>query len=210
MRLGNWSYTGDGRCRLCGAFFDHQLEHKEICSTADATRGHHACVHTVLGGLRLADAGVTTEPPEDSQRHNPDRLICSLPLLCGIFQCKRQPEGDAARAAFERKTSHYRREILDLRAQGIVYRLPGLDSGRPTTPCSLTDLAVSSRHRVLPQRATNVSISPSAQEIQIAFLRRRAALTRAVLPNTSAREQHFAVNISFNKSYIKNSAYHGN
>ena len=37
-----------------------KLEHREICSTAEATRGH-TCVHANLGALKLADPGVTTE-----------------------------------------------------------------------------------------------------------------------------------------------------
>ena len=32
------------------------------CSTAEALWGHYACVHAVLGGLKLADPGITTEP----------------------------------------------------------------------------------------------------------------------------------------------------
>ena len=43
-------------------FLDPQLEHGETCSTAEATRGHYACVHAALGGLKLADPGITTEP----------------------------------------------------------------------------------------------------------------------------------------------------
>ena len=31
-------------------------------STAEASRGHYACVHALLGGLRLADPGITAEP----------------------------------------------------------------------------------------------------------------------------------------------------
>ena len=49
-----------------------------------------------------------------------------------------------------------------------------------------------SRHLIVPQRTANVSNSPSARmehEIQMALLRRRAAMTRAVSPNISAREQ---------------------
>ena len=61
-RLGNRVWTGFGQCRLCGSFLDSQLEHGETCSPAEATRGHYACVHAVLGGLKLADAGITTEP----------------------------------------------------------------------------------------------------------------------------------------------------
>ena len=57
-RLGNRTWTGFGQCRLCGSFLDHG----ELCSTAEATQGHYACVHAVSGGLKLADPGVTTEP----------------------------------------------------------------------------------------------------------------------------------------------------
>ena len=56
------AWTGFGQCRSCGSFLDPQLEHGETCSTAEATRGHHARVHAVLGDLKLADPGVTTEP----------------------------------------------------------------------------------------------------------------------------------------------------
>ena len=61
-RLCNRSYTGFGRCCLFGSFLgapvkavcvdpflDPQLDHGETCRTAEATRGHSACVHTVLG-----------------------------------------------------------------------------------------------------------------------------------------------------------------
>ena len=58
-RLGNRAYTGFGQCRLCGSFLDSQLEHSETCSTAEATRRHYACVHSVLGGL--ADPRISTE-----------------------------------------------------------------------------------------------------------------------------------------------------
>ena len=60
-RLGNKAWTGCGECRLCASFLDLQLEHGETCSTAEATRGHCACVHAVLGGLGLADPGIGTQ-----------------------------------------------------------------------------------------------------------------------------------------------------
>ena len=47
---------------VCGIVLDSHPEHCEMCSTAEATRGHHARVHAVLGGLKLADPGVTTAP----------------------------------------------------------------------------------------------------------------------------------------------------
>ena len=61
-RLGNRAWTDFGQCRLFGAFLDLQLEHGETYSTAEASRRHYACVHVVLGGLKLADPGITTEP----------------------------------------------------------------------------------------------------------------------------------------------------
>ena len=55
--------VGRGQCRSCGSFLDPQLEHGEPCSTAEATRGHYACVHAVVCGLKkVADPGITTEP----------------------------------------------------------------------------------------------------------------------------------------------------
>ena len=47
-RLGNRLWVGGGQCRCCGSFLDPQLEHAETCSTAEATRGHYACVHCGL------------------------------------------------------------------------------------------------------------------------------------------------------------------
>ena len=55
-RLGNRIWVGGG------SFLDPRLEHGETCSIAEATRGHHACVHAVVCGLKLADPGITTEP----------------------------------------------------------------------------------------------------------------------------------------------------
>ena len=60
-RLSNRVWVGGGQCRCCGSFLDPQLEHAETCSTAEATRGHHACVHTVVCGMKLADPGITTD-----------------------------------------------------------------------------------------------------------------------------------------------------
>ena len=37
---------------------------QKLCSTAEATRGHYACVDAVVCGMKLADPGITTEPRE--------------------------------------------------------------------------------------------------------------------------------------------------
>ena len=60
-RLGNRVWVGGGQCRCCGSFLDPQLEHSETCSNAEATRGHYACVHAMVCGMKLADPGITAE-----------------------------------------------------------------------------------------------------------------------------------------------------
>ena len=60
-----WAGFQPTRALVSAVQVDHswtQLEHGETCSTAEATRGHYACVHAVLGGLTLADPGITAEP----------------------------------------------------------------------------------------------------------------------------------------------------
>ena len=124
-RLGNRIWVGGGQCRCCGSFLEPQLEHAETCSTAEATRGHYACVHAVVCGMNLADPGITTRP-RGSQKHDPDQLIISQPLL----------SPDAARpwtcGLLQRSGSHYRNEIGELRQQNIHYRpLVWTVDGRP-------------------------------------------------------------------------------
>ena len=57
-----------------------QLEHAETCSTAEAARGHYACVHAVVCGMKLADPGITSEP-RDLPLRNQGWLMFSPPLL---------------------------------------------------------------------------------------------------------------------------------
>ena len=108
--------------RTGGSFLDPQFEHGETCSTAEATRGHHACVHAVLGGLLLADPGITTQPRglTSTQSRLADLFATSaVPgRSAALDVCVASPDaaaarGDAAQAAFDRH------EIPDLRNQGI-------------------------------------------------------------------------------------------
>ena len=99
-RLGN--RVGGGQCRCCGSFLDPQLEHAETCSTAEATRGHYACVRAVVCGMKLADPG-SLRNPEDSPLRNPGRLIFSPPLL------SLDAVRPWAQAAFDRKLTHCRK-----------------------------------------------------------------------------------------------------
>ena len=122
-RLGKRAFTGEGRCRLCGAFLDLQLEHAETCSTAEATQGHCACVHAVVDG-----PGITTEPrgPTEAQSR-PDDI--------------------------------------------------------------LTTAAVPRRSAAPDVRVPFSNAAAARGDAALAMLQRRAAMSRTVLPNTSARDQ---------------------
>ena len=63
--------------------------------------------------------------------------------------------GDSAQASFDRKLSHNRDEISELRNQDI--HCPSrLDSGRATTPIRHSDTAVCNRHCIQPERQAEV------------------------------------------------------
>ena len=47
----------------------------------EPNRGHNACVHAVLCGLKLADTGITTELRGLKKKRSPSQLILSTPLL---------------------------------------------------------------------------------------------------------------------------------
>ena len=100
--------------------------------------------------------------------------------------------GGAAQAAFDRKLSHYREEIPDLRNQGIHYRtLVWTADGRPHPAVTRTlqyasDIASSRNGQQMSAKSLQHRWK---HEIQIVVLRRRAAMTWAVLPNPSARAE---------------------
>ena len=182
-----------GQCRLCGSFFDPQLEHGETCSTAEATRQHYACAHAFLGGLKLADPGITTEPRGLTEAHSRLADVFTTTAVPGrsaaLHVCVASPNaaaarGDAAQAAFDRKLSHYRQPIPDLRGQGILCRSLAWTPDRRPHPAVTRTL----------QHAADIASSRNGQqmsatslqhrwkhEIQVALLQRRVATTRAVL-----------------------------
>ena len=110
--------------------------------------------------------------------------------MCVASSDAEAARGDAAQAAFDRKLSHYRDEIFELRDQGIHYRpLIWTADGRPHPAVTRTlqyaaDIASSQNGQQMSAKSLQRRWK---HEIQIAFLRQRAAMTRAVLPNPSAR-----------------------
>ena len=200
-RLSNGVWTGFGQCRSYGSFLDPQLEHGETCSTAEATRGHCACVHPFLGGLKLADQGIdqgiTTEPrglTATQSRPADIFTIAAVPGrsaaldVCVASSNAAAARGDAAQAAFDRRRSHYGNEISELRDQGIHYRpLIWTADGRPHPAVTRTlqhaaDIASSRNGQQMSAKSLQ---RRRTHEIQITLLRRRAAMTRADLPNSS-------------------------
>ena len=154
-------------------------------------------VHAFIGGLRLADAGVTTEPRglTSTQARPADMFtVAAVPGrraaldVCVASSNAAAAAGDAAEGAFRRKLRRYRREIPELGRAGISYRpLVWTASGRPHPAVSRTmrfaaDLAANRSERHADSAAF---LSRWRHEVQVALLRRRAAMMRAVMPQPS-------------------------
>jgi hypothetical protein len=199
-RLGCRSYTGAAMCRICGSQLDTHLEHSETCSTAEATRGHYACVRAVVDGVRLADPAVTTEPRGLTSTTSRPADIFTTAAVPGrsaaLDVCVASPNaaaamGDAAASAYRRKLHRYRREVRELAAAGIAFRpLVWTADGRPHAAVMRTlrfaaEVAVTRNGQ---QAKAGELVSRWKHEINIAILRRRAAMARAVLPRATAQE----------------------
>ena len=174
--------------RLCGSFLDPQLEH-----------GRDLQPHrSYAGTLRMRSrCGMRFETRRPRHHHgtqrahrlrNPGRLLFSPPLLSQDVAL----EETRAQAPFDRKLSHYRDEISDLRNQVVHYRpLVWTAHGRPHPAFTRTlqhaaDIASNRKGQQMSAKSLQ---RRRKHEIQIALLRRRAAMTRAVLPNPSARAE---------------------
>jgi len=157
-------------------------------------------VRAVVDGLKLADPAVTTEPrglTSTSSRPADILTIAAVPgRSAALDVCVASPNasiarGDAAAAAFARKLDRYQNEIVELRQAGISFRpLVWTADGRPHAAVTRTlryaaDIAA---HRNGQQVSAGRLVSRWSHEIQIAILRRRAAMSRAVLPRLTARD----------------------
>jgi hypothetical protein len=197
-RLGARIYSEPLQCRLCERPVDTKLEHSELCSTAEATRGHYACVRALVDGLRLADPGVTTEPRglTDSMARPADILTnAAVPGrgaaldICIASPSASAAAGDAAAAAFRRKLRKYRHVIPQLARAGITFRpMVWTSEGRPHPAVTRTlRFAAGVAARRAGSEATAL-LSRWKHEVQIAIQRRRAAMARAVLPRATPEE----------------------
>ena len=139
-----------------------------------------------------------TQNPEGSQLRSPGLLRFSPPLLsqgvapswmCVASSVQQQPE-ETPRRRHLIANYHYRDEISELRNQGIYYRpLAWRADGRPHPAVTRTlqhaaDIASGRNGQQMSAKSLQRRWK---HEIQIALLRRRAAMTRTVLPNPSAQ-----------------------
>ena len=182
----------------------HQLEHGEIGSAAEATRRYYASVNAILSGLKPADPGITTEHRglKEAQSRPADLFTTaafpgrSAALdLCVASSNAAAARGDAAHAAFESNLHHYRHEMLELSAQGILHRLlVWTADGRPHPAVTRTlqhaaDIASCRNGQHMSAEAVQHRWK---HQIQIALLWRRAAMSRAVLPSPHISERAMA------------------
>ena len=207
-RLGARIYEGAARCRLCGAYLDPELQHSETCSTAEATRGHYACVRVLVEGFRLADPSTTTEPRglTDTMARPADILTnAAVPGrgaaldVCVASSVAAAALGDAAEAAFRRKLRHYRNIIPQLAEAGIAFRpLVWTADGRPH-PAATRTLHYAAGLAAA-RGGADVTVSSLLRrwrhELQVAIQRRRAAMVRAVLPRLSPRAEWLLTGVS--------------
>jgi len=182
------------QCRLCEGHMDPQAEHCETCSIGEATKGHYACVRAMVAGLRLADPTVTTEPQGlSASQARPADILTNAAVpgrsaaldLCVASPLAAAAGGDAAEAAFKRKLRHYAAILPELQQAGIAFRpLIWTADGRPHPAATRTLKYAAERASYKGGRATSASeyYRRWCHELQIAILRRRAAMVRAGMP----------------------------
>ena len=139
-RLGNRVWVGGRQCGCCGSFLDPHLGHADTCSTAEATRGHNACVHAVVCGMKLADPGITTEPRGlTASQSRPADIFTTAAVprrSAALDTCACLPplHGHLAETPHRRRSivNTHRNEIGELRQQGTHYHtLVRTTDGRP-------------------------------------------------------------------------------
>ena len=189
-RLGKRAWTGFGECRLCGSFLDPQLEHGEICSPAEATRGHHACVRAVVCGLKLADTGITTGPRGLTASQSRPADIFTTTAVPGrsaaLDVCVWPPPTQQQLEETQRKCRLIGNfPIAGMKSQTCVTRSFTSDllsrrlTGDHNLPLSLQYAADIASSRNGQQMSATSLQRRWKHEIQMALLRRRAASTRA-------------------------------
>lgn len=198
-RLGAIILEDDLTCRICGGHLDPALEHCETCATAEATKGHYACVRALVDGIKVADPSVSTEPRHlTSTDARPADILTNAAVpgrraaldVCVTSPNAAEARDDAAASAFQRKMRHYAHIIPELHRAGITFRpLVWTADGRPH-PAAMRTLRFAAERAARKHGGAGAGdiLGRWKHEIMIAILRRRAAMARAVLPSRCAWE----------------------
>jgi hypothetical protein len=198
-RLGAKILSDECWCNICGKHIDPCLNHSEVCAIGEATRGHYAVVRAMVDGLKIADPAVTTEPRGLTRTQDRRADIFTSAAVPGrsaaLDVCIASPDSaaageDACESAFKRKLHHHLSVIPELHAAIIASR-PMIWSadGRPHPAVTRTlkyaaDIAARKRGGV----TVPALLARWKHEITVAFVRRRAAMIRAVLPQIGAKQ----------------------
>ena len=122
-------YAGVSGCRLCGTFLDPPMGRCEIAAPRRSRFAPRmrSCTPWRLEarglGYHNGTARLTEATPWPTDMFDAAAVpgrgaahdVCVAPSNAGAAR------GDAAQAAFDQNASHYRREIQDLRVQGVFY-----------------------------------------------------------------------------------------
>ena len=202
--LGARVLTTEVKCRVCGTPLDGCLEHAETCAQAEATKGHYAVVRAVADGLRMVDPGVALEVRGLADTNARPADIYTTAAVPGrraaLDICICSPNAasagsDAAATAFRGKLRRYERIIPQLHQDGIAFRpMIWTADGRPHPAVGRT-LRYAGECLAMRQagrRTAREAVARWEHEIAIALARRRAAMSRAVLPRLSGIERWLA------------------
>ena len=157
-------------------------------------------------GLKLADLGITAGAHRAHRFAIQAGCYFSPPLLsldvappldvCVASSIAAAARRDAAQAAFDRKLPHHRNEIVELRQQGVLNialsSRQRMGDRHPAVTRTLQYAADIASSRNGQQMSSKSLQSRWKHEIQIALLRRRAAMARA---NPSARAERLLAGI---------------
>ena len=95
--------------------WNHSWNTQKPAATPKPRGMHHACVHAVVCGMKLADPGITTEPRGlTASQSRPADIFTTAAVprrsaaldVCVASSIAAAARGDAAQAAFDRKLSH--------------------------------------------------------------------------------------------------------
>ena len=191
------SWTGPGECRSCGCFLNPHLEHADTCSTAEATRGHYACVQALVCDLKLEDPGITAEPRGlTASQSRPADIFTTVSVpgrSAALDVCVASPNAAQLEETQRRQPSIVNSHIIEAKFQNCMTKVftiaplfgrqtDGHTQQPPRTFQYAADIAANRNGQ--PKSAKSLQRRWKHQ-IQIALLRRRAAMSRAVLPNPS-------------------------